>query len=91
MDEGFTPRVGTFFFLVGIGLMVVFAGSWTDGKADAGYLVASLIAFVFGFYLRRRKGPPPPSARFSGLRQSRDKSRQRKAEKAEKKKQQKKK
>lgn len=91
MDEGFVPRIGTFFLLVGIGLMVIFAGSWTDGKADTGYLLASLIAFVFGFWLRRRKGPKPATARFSSLRSSREKSRQRKSERAEKKKQQKKK
>jgi len=91
MDEGFVPRVGTFFILVGIGLILIYVGSRTDGKADSGYLVASLMTFVFGFWLRRPRGPGTPSARFSGLRSSREKRRQRKAEKEEKKKQEKKK
>jgi peptidoglycan biosynthesis protein MviN/MurJ (putative lipid II flippase) len=90
MDEGFTPRVGTFFILVGIGLALIFAGSWTDGKADAGYLLASLISFVYGFWLRRRKGPHPQTARFSYMRKSRERNRQRKQDRADKKKQKKK-
>jgi len=85
MDEGFVPRIGSFFILVGIGLTLIFVGSWTDGIPDVGYLLASLISVVFGFFLRRRKEPPPTTARFSGLRQSHEKSRQRNAERAEKK------
>ncbi len=91
MDEGFVPRVGTFFILVGIGLALIFAGSWTDGKADAGWLLASLISVVYGYWLRRPKGPRQQTVRFSYLRKSRDRSRQQKAERAEKKKQKKKK
>jgi hypothetical protein len=90
MDEGLVPRVGTFFILVGIGLTLIFASSWTDGKADVGWLLASLISIIYGFWLRRRKGPAPQTARFSYLRKSRERGRQKKAERAEKKKQKKK-
>jgi hypothetical protein len=86
MDEGFVPRIGTFFILVGIGLILIFVVSQTDGRADFGYLLASLISFALGFWLRRRRQPPPPSARFSSLKKSREKSRQKKTERAEKKK-----
>jgi len=85
MDEDFVPRIGTFFILIGIGLILIFVASQTDGQADFGYLLASLISIVFGFWLRRRRQAPPPSARFSSLKKSREKSRQKKVERAEKK------
>lgn len=58
------PRIGNFFILVGAGLMMIFIGSVQGDVPQFGILFFSLIALFFGFILRRRAKPSPPSGRF---------------------------
>lgn len=79
--KDFLFRTGTFFVLVGIGMMILFGASMctstntTGGPGNdlqtSGFLfLAGMLSFAFGWYLKRITAPPPrpPSERFSGLR-----------------------
>ncbi|MDP3185453.1 MAG: hypothetical protein Q8M58_09310 [Anaerolineales bacterium] len=83
----FTPRIGTFLILVGIGLLLVFIGSYLASTPHFGYLFGSLIVLVFGVLLRRRAKPRPRSGRFRVVRGIYDKSKERREQKREQKKQ----
>jgi hypothetical protein len=80
------PRIGTFFLLMGSGLIILFIASDTAGKANFDYFFYGVIGLVIGFFLRRKAPAPPPSNRFSGLRKMRENAKKRKEEKAKKKK-----
>jgi len=77
----FTPRIGTFLILVGIGLLLVFIGSSLAGSPHYGYLLISLGLFALGFLLRRRAKPRPRSGRFRAVRGIYDKSKERQEKK----------
>jgi len=64
----FISRVGTFFLLVGIILLVFFFLSDSAGKAVFGYFCWSSILLVLGFMFRSQvKKTYKPSGRFSIL------------------------
>jgi len=86
----FTPRIGTFLILVGIGLLLVFIGSYLASTPHFGYLFSSLIVLILGFLLRRRAQPRPSSGRLRVVRGIYDKSKERREQKREQKKKQKK-
>ncbi|MDO9129401.1 MAG: hypothetical protein Q7U34_06000 [Anaerolineales bacterium] len=83
----FTPRIGTFLILVGIGLLLVFIGSYLASTPHFGYLFSSLVVLAFGVLLRRRAKPRPRSGRFRVVRGIYDKSKERREQKREQKKQ----
>ena len=62
-------RIGTFFLLVGIGLLVFFMMSETEKQPTFSYFCWSMILFIVGFLFRAqyRKPAPPPSGRFGIL------------------------
>ncbi len=80
------PRVGTFFILVGIMLIILFAASDMARTPDFDFFFLGLLALAVGIFLRRKAPAPPPSGRFSAIRKMRENAKKRKEEKAKKKK-----
>lgn len=74
----FVGRVGIFFYLMAIGLMVLFFASdassahSADIKTDYNLFFISLILFVVGFIFRKRADPPPAADRFRLIRRYRE-------------------
>jgi hypothetical protein len=88
----FRSRLGTFFILIGLFLLLLFIGSVAGkGENKVLYLLTSAIALFFGFLLNRHPKSDAPSARFSGVRKVRDQGRKRSEERAKKKQEKKKK
>jgi hypothetical protein len=69
-------RLGTFFILVGLALMVMFVGTIMSREINVIYLFLSLAALFIAFLLRRNK-PVNESGRFRIVRQANQRSRQR--------------
>ncbi|HET6846214.1 MAG TPA: hypothetical protein VFH29_05230 [Anaerolineales bacterium] len=61
-------RVGLFLILIGIGILVLFIASASEGVANYDYLFWCMLACIMGFFLRRRQPPAPPSDRFRLIR-----------------------
>jgi len=80
----FTPRIGTFLILVGIGLLLGFFSSYLANKTHFGYLFSSLVVLAFGIILRRRAKPRPSSRRFRVVRGIYDKSKESREQKKRK-------
>jgi len=78
MLREFLARMGTFFVLIGIGILILFIASDNAGAANFDYLFWALISIVLGFFLRGRREPAAPSGRFSSLRKFRGPERGRK-------------
>jgi len=76
-------RVGTFFFLVGIGMLLLFVGSVMAHEINLLFLPLGFIALFIGFMLWRKK-PTVESTRFAYLRKVNEQSRQRRQEKEKK-------
>ncbi len=80
-------RVGTFFFLIGGGALVLFILEALGSKIDLLFLLISLIALSLGFAFRRRSAPAPPtSTRFASLRRMNEQNRTRREEREKNKK-----
>jgi len=60
-------RVGTFLILIGVGSLVLFIASAGTGAANFDYLFWSMLTFIIGVFLHRRKPPAAPSKRFQVL------------------------
>jgi hypothetical protein len=69
-------RVGTFFILVGLALMVMFVGSIMSKETNVLYLFLALVALFIAFMLQRNK-PVKDSGRFAAFRRASERSRQR--------------
>lgn len=65
----FIYRVGTFFLLVGTGLLIFFMLSEAEQKPTFSYFCWSMVLLILGFAFRAqyKKPGPPPSGRFSVL------------------------
>jgi len=64
----FVHRVGTFFLLVGIGLLVFFMLSEAAKQTEFNYFCGSMVLLVLGFLFRAQyKKPVASSGRFSGV------------------------
>ncbi len=68
MVNEFLIRMGSFFTIIGIGLMVLFAITYLGNTPDFKYFFLGLISIFVGWRLSRRKTPPPPSGRFATIR-----------------------
>ncbi len=64
-EDTFSERIGTFFYVMGGGVFIIFVASDFAKKADFDYLFGALIFFTIGWYLRRTKKPPPRVERFT--------------------------
>jgi hypothetical protein len=73
-------RLGTFFILVGLVLLILFAGSYISNDIKVSYLLLSILALLAGSILQRNK-PASDSGRFSAIRRASAASRQRREEK----------
>ena len=84
MDNNLLSRIGTFFNLVGCGLLILFVGSVFASELSILYLLLTAAALFLGFVFHRA-APRPEPTRFSGIRNARQRSRQRREEKQNKK------
>jgi hypothetical protein len=73
-------RLGTFFILIGLVALVLYAGSVISKDVKTNYLLASIVTLLVGFLLQRNK-QPSDSGRFSAIRRASANSRQRREEK----------
>jgi len=66
-SKEFIARVGTFFILVGIGMLVFFILSEAAKDPTLSYFCWGTVLLTFGFIFRRQLKRPagPPSGRFS--------------------------
>ncbi len=77
MDENtsFTGRIGCFFLLIGIVLLVIFLASDAAHQPAYTYLCFSVVGLLFGFVLWAQGKPPPgASERFRSVRKMRESS-----------------
>ena len=78
----FIYRVGTFFLLIGIGLVVLFILTEAGGQASLEYFCTATIFLVIGFMFRAQyKRSVEPSGRFRILKMFRPKSKENKGKK----------
>jgi|YNPNPStandDraft_1061719.scaffolds.fasta_scaffold55215_2 hypothetical protein len=73
-------RLGNFFILAGLLLVILFTLSYAGQSAQPLFLLGGGAALWIGYRLRRKTAPPPTSNRFRLLRQMREKARQRRAQ-----------
>jgi hypothetical protein len=71
MHDSLTRRLGIFFLFIGLGMVMLFFAS----NYNLLYLLLAIASLLLGVSLYR-KGPPPESTRFSGIRRLRKSSRQ---------------
>jgi hypothetical protein len=72
-------RLGTFFVLVGLVLLVLYVGSVVTKDARTNYLLAGLVTLVLGLLLQQNQ-EHPDSGRFNAIRRASALSRQRREE-----------
>jgi hypothetical protein len=85
--KDFLARVGTFFFLIGLGLFMLFIAS--DASRSHGgdptnytFLCAAVTLFMVGFLFRRTASPPEAADRFRSIRKIQEQREAAKKEKA---------
>ena len=87
MDEegdrkAFISRIGTFFLILGLMVLILFVASDIGDKTYFSYFFIGVILLSIGFILKRMSAPPPPpSKRFEGIRKMQQKNREAKANK----------
>jgi len=79
MENKFILRIGAFFILVGLALLVMFVGSVMSKEINGIYLLLSFAALFVGFLFRRNK-PASDSGRFVTIRRAGERHRQRRTE-----------
>ena len=85
-DDPIIVRVGTFFYVIGGGVFLLFVASDLAKQADFDFLFVSLLMIGIGWMFRRGKAPPPSAGRFSWLNKQREERRKKKQGKQEAKK-----
>ena len=90
-SDPFGVRVGTFFLVIGVGVMILFIASDLADQVDFDYLFIALFLLFIGWNLRRKKAPPPSAGRFAYVQKTRDNYRKNREEKLKAKKDEKKK
>ena len=72
--KAFLSRIGTFFVLLGLGLLVLFIASDIGVETFFRYFFLGLLMLGIGFLFKRAGAVPrPPSTRFESLRRMRQK------------------
>ena len=76
----FVSRIGTFFVVIGGGLLFLFTFSEVASQTNFGYFCWAAILITIGFLLRAQHKPPPPpsSGRFSLLKKLKPKPKEEK-------------
>jgi hypothetical protein len=85
-DDPIIVRVGTFFFVMGGGVFILFVVSDLADRADFDYLFLSVLLMGVGWMLRRGKAPPPSAGRFAWWKKTREEAKKKKQGKQEAKK-----
>ena len=85
-DDPIIVRVGTFFFVMGGGVFVLFVASDLANQADFDYLFMAVLLMGIGWIFRRGKAPPPSAGRFAWWRNRREEAQKKKQAKQEAKK-----
>jgi hypothetical protein len=85
--KDFLARIGTFFFLIGIGLLLLFVASnassdITAKSTDYSWLCGSVLLIALGFLFRRSAAPPEAADRFRTVHKIRERREAAKKEKA---------
>lgn len=70
-EDPFIVRVGAFFFIMGVGIFILFVISDIADNPEFDYLFIGLMLMGIGWYMRRNKPKPPPAKRFSLLKRLR--------------------
>jgi hypothetical protein len=83
-NSNLLPRIGTFFILIGLGLLTLFVISVMGNETNVIYLLLTIAALFLG-YIFRRKAQPLESGRFGTIRRASERSRQRREERMNKK------
>jgi cytochrome c biogenesis protein CcdA len=84
MDNNLLSRLGTFFIVVGCGLLILFIGSVFAKDISILYFLFAAAALFLGFVFHR-VAPHPEPMRFSAIRKASQRSRQRREEELTKK------
>jgi len=64
----FVSRVGTFFMLIGIGMMILFLFSDSQNKPEINYFCSGFVLIIVAILFRRQyKKPVVSSGRFTGF------------------------
>ena len=69
-----SSRLATFFYLIAVGLFILFLGSIFSGRMQVGYFFTSALAIFIGF-LFQRSAPRVQSGRFGAINKARENSR----------------
>ena len=85
--KDFLARVGTFFLLIGIGLLLLFVASdassnITAKSTDYSWLCGGVLLIAVGFLFRRTATPPQAADRFRFIRKIQERQEAAKKEKA---------
>ena len=81
-DDPIIVRVGTFFFVMGGGVFLLFVASDLANQADFDFLFGAVLLMGIGWVFRRGKAPPPSAGRFAWWRKTREEAKKKKEEKA---------
>ena len=71
-EEPFGVRVGTFFLVIGAGVLIIFIASDFANKVDFDYFFLAILLLGIGWNFRRKKAPPPSAGRFAYINKTRD-------------------
>jgi hypothetical protein len=78
----FISRIGTFFLLLGLAVVILFIASDVGKQTVFGYFFIGILLLSIGFFLKRTSASPPkPSSRFEGIRRMQQQQREAKAKK----------
>ena len=80
-DDPIIVRVGTFFFVMGGGVFLLFVASDLANQADFDFLFGAVLLMGIGWVFRRGKAPPPSAGRFAWWRKTREEAKKKKEEK----------
>jgi flagellar biosynthesis component FlhA len=83
MFNEFLVRMGSFFTVIGLGLIILFALTYMANAPDFNFFFLGLVSIYVGWRLSRRKAPPPPSGRFATIRKWRENATKKPGEKKE--------
>ncbi len=64
-DDPLIVRIGTFFVVMGAGILLLFIVSDFADQVDFDYLFIAMLLIGIGWMFRRKKAPPPPAGRFT--------------------------
>lgn len=80
-DDPLIVRVGTFFFVMGGGILILFIASDLAKQADFDYFFMAVLLIFIGWVFRRKKAPPPSAGRFAYIKNFRENAKKKREEK----------